>query len=334
MALNNGRHPLTKWEIGPKTGNIEQGDFITFDQFWGAFEKQCKFLLELSVVGNNQLGEIYQKHQPAPLLSVLIDDCIEKGRGLTRGGGHYNSTGVSVIGLADVVDSLMVIKKLVFEEKVATFKDLKEAIDNNFNNNPKLHAIVKTRVPRFGSGNNEAIEMANKVTGMVHGYYINQRNYRGGIYTTGWWSMANHAVYGRVTGALPTGRLAGEPFTPGLTPHPSASVNLLDNLRDVAQLDPRNLDNNIAFNVKIVPGASDTHEKIVDTMTHYAKTYFEMGGMQTQFNVVTTDILKDALANPEYYQNLIVRISGYVAYFTKLQRDLQLEVIRRAEYRI
>ncbi len=334
MALNNGKHPLTKWEIGPGTGSINGGDFITFDQFWNAFEKQCKFLLELSVVGNNQLGEIYQKHQPAPLLSVLIDDCIEKGRGLTRGGGHYNSTGVSVIGLADVVDSLMVTKKLVFEEKVVTFKDLKEAIDSNFYNNPKLHALVKTRVPRFGSGNNEAIEMANKVTGMVHDYYINQRNYRGGIYTTGWWSMANHAVYGRVTGALPTGRLAGEPFTPGLTPHPSASVNLLDNLRDVARLDPRNLDNNIAFNVKIVPGASDTHEKIVDTLTHYAKTYFEMGGMQTQFNVVTTDILKDALANPEYYQDLMVRISGYVAYFTKLQRDLQLEVIRRAEYRI
>lgn len=334
MALNNGIHPLTKWQLGPMTGNIEQSDFITFNQFWGAFEKQCEFLLELSVIGNNQLGKIYQKHQPAPLLSVLIDDCIEKGRGLTRGGGHYNSTGVSVIGLTDVVDSLMVIKKMVFDEKVITFKDLKEAIDNNFYNNPKLHAIVKTRVPRFGSGNNEAIEMANKVTGMVHGYYINQKNYREGIYTTGWWSMANHAVYGRVTGALPTGRLAGEPFTPGLTPHPSASVNLLDNLRDVARLDPRYMDNNIAFNVKIVPGASDTHEMIVDVMTNYTKTFIEMGGMQTQYNVVTTDTLKDALANPEYYQDLMVRISGYVAYFTKLQRDLQLEVIRRAEYRI
>ena len=146
--------------------------------------------------------------------------------------------------------------------------------------------------------------------------------------------MANHAVYGRVTGALPTGRLAGEPFSPGLTPHASASASLLDNLRDVAHLDSRNLDNNIAFNVKIVPGASDTHEQIIDTMAHYAHTYFTMGGMQTQFNVVTTDVLKDALANPEYYQDLMVRISGYVAYFTKMQRDLQLEVIRRAEYRI
>ena len=130
------------------------------------------------------------------------------------------------------------------------------------------------------------------------------------------------------------GRLAGEPFTPGLTPHPSASPNLLDNLRDVAQLDPKTLDNNIAFNVKIVPGASDSHEKVIDIMTDYSSAYFKMGGMQTQFNVVSTDMLKDAMANPEHYKDLMVRISGYVAYFTKLQRDLQLEVIRRAEYKI
>ncbi len=334
MALNNGKHPLMNWDLGPKTGIVENGDFGTFDRFWDAFAGQCTFLFELSVLGNNQLGEVYQKHQPAPLLSALIDDCISCGRGVTRGGARYNSSGVSVIGLADVVDSLMAIKKFVFDEKKVSFKELKKAIDNNFSNNRKLLAMVKTSVPRFGSGNSDAVEMANRVTGMVHRYFFNQKNYRGGLYATGWWSMANHAAYGRVTGALPSGRLAGEPFTPGLTPHPSASASLLDNLRDVARLDPRNLDNNIAFNVKLVPGSSDTHEQIVDTMSHYAKAYFDMGGMQTQFNVVTTDTLKDALANPELYQDLMVRISGYVAYFTKLQRDLQLEVIRRAEYRI
>ena len=101
---------------------------------------------------------------------------------------------------------------------------------------------MKTKSPRFGSGNDEAVEMANRVTSMAHDYFASKENYRGGTHTTGWWSMANHAVYGRVTGALPSGRLAGEPFTPGLTPHPSASPNLLDNLRDVAQLDPRTLE--------------------------------------------------------------------------------------------
>lgn len=334
MALNNGRHPLMRWDLGPKTGRIEDGVFKTFEDFWKAFETQCDFLLELMVLGNNQLGEIYQKHQPAPLLSTMYEGCVENGRGITRGGAKYNSSGSTFIGLADVVDSLMSIKKIVFEEKHCTFPELKEAVDTNFAHNPKLHAIIKSKLPRFGSGDQGAVAMANRVAGLVHNYMATHLNYRGGPYSTGFWSMANHAVYGRVTGALPNGRQAGEPFTPGLTPHPLASPNLLDNLRDVAQLDPRNLDNNIAFNVKIVPGASDTHEWIIDTMANYVHTFIELGGMQTQFNVVSTDTLKDAMANPEHYRDLMVRISGYVAYFTKLQRDLQLEVIRRAEYRL
>lgn len=334
MALNNGKHPLMNWKLGPKTGVIEDGDFHSFEEFWGAFKKQCEFLFEQSVKGNNQLGAVYQKHQPAPLISCMTEGCIESGRGVTRGGAQYNSSGVSVIGLADVVDSLMAIKKLVFDMRICSFEEMKEAIDNNFSNNPKLLAMIKAKAPRFGSGNDESLEMANRVTAMVHDYFAAQKNYRGGTHATGWWSMANHAVYGRVTGALPSGRLAGEPFTPGLTPHPSASHNLLDNLRDVAKLNPVTLDNSIAFNVKVVPSSSDSHEKIVGIMANYADTYFKMGGMQTQFNVISSDMLKDAMANPEHYRDLMVRISGYVAYFTKLQRDLQLEVIRRAEYKI
>jgi len=334
MALNNGKHPLMNWKLGPETGIIENDDFRTFDDFWNAFKGQSEFLFEQSVIGNNQLGIVYQQHQPAPLLSSMIEGCIKSGRGVTRGGAQYNSSGVSVIGMADVVDSLMAIKKIVFDEKICSFAEMKEAIDENFARHPKLHAIVKTKAPRFGSGNDEAVAMANSVTALVHDYFAGHKNYRGGHHATGWWSMANHAVYGRVTGALPSGRLAGEPFTPGLTPHPGASPNLLDNLRDVAKLDPVTLDNNIAFNVKIVPASSDSHERIIEIMAHYADTYFRMGGMQTQFNVVSTDMLKDAMANPEHYGDLMVRISGYVAYFTKLQRDLQMEVIRRAEYKI
>lgn len=334
MAMNNGRHPLMNWELGPKTGAVERGDFPTFERFWDAFQAQCAFLVEQAVIGNDQLGEVYQRHQPAPLLSALMDGCVESGRGVTRGGAKYNSSGVAVIGLADVVDSLLVIRKLVFDDAAVSFADLHRAVRDNFAGDARLHARVKTAVPRFGSGDDEAVKMANRVTAMVKGLFARHRNYRGGLYAVGWWSMANHAAYGRVTGALPSGRLAGEPFTPGLTPHPSASASLLDNLRDVARLDPRNMDNNIAFNVKIVPSPADTNEKAVDTMTSYAGTFFDLGGMQVQYNVVTTDVLRDAMANPQLYPDLMVRISGYVAYFTKMQRDLQLEVIRRAEYRI
>lgn len=334
MALNNGKHPLMNWKLGPETGIIGRDDFETFEDFWNAFKEQSEFLFAQSILGNNQLGEVYQDHQPAPLISSMTEGCIESGRGVTRGGAKYNSSGVSIIGMADVVDSLMAIKTLVYDEKKFTFAELKEAIDSNFANHPKLQVMIKNRAPRFGSGNEDAVNMANRVTAMVHDYFASHKNYRGGPHATGWWSMANHTVYGRVTGALPSGRLSGEPFTPGLTPHPSASPNLLDNLRDVAKLKPETLDNNIAFNVKIVPASKDSHERVIEIMADYADTYFRMGGMQTQYNVISSDMLKDAMANPEYYSDLMVRISGYVAYFTRLQRDLQLEVIRRAEYKI
>jgi formate C-acetyltransferase len=233
-----------------------------------------------------------------------------------------------------VVDSLLVIKQLVFEEKAVSFAELKQAVDTNFKKNPRLHALVRNRIRRFGSRDPEAVAMARRVTGLVNGFFRNRVNYRGGHYATGWWSMSNHVSYGRVIGALPSGRLDGEPFTPGLTPHPGASANLLDNLMDVALLDPETLDNNIAFNVRLVPGPNDTHQQAVDRMASYAETFIEQGGMQVQFNVVDTDTLKDAMAHPELYRDLMVRISGYCAYFTELVRDLQLEVIRRCEYKM
>jgi pyruvate-formate lyase len=207
-------------------------------------------------------GEAYSYLRPTPLLSVAIDGAIDNAVDVTKGGALYNTSGTFNIGLADVVDSLMVIKKLVYEDEKITLKDLKKAVDSNFKNDPKLHAY--------------------------------------------------------------------EPFTPGATPHPSASKNFLDNIGDVAKLNPHYMDNNIAFNVKLVPSAQDPREKTVDTMYSYVKTYFEQGGMQIQFNMVNSDVLKDAMANPEKYQNLLVRISGYNAYFVNLNKEMQMELIERA----
>ena len=334
MSLNNGRHPLTGLDIGPRTGLPEEGDFRTFDDFFSAFTEQFKFLIDSSIDYNHKLGEAHQYIRPTPLLSSLIGGCIEKGRDVTQGGAVYNSSGTAIIGLADVTDSLMAIKTLVYDEKKITFADLKQAITTDFNNDPALYAMVTRKVPLFGSGNDGAVGLANRIASWAHDYYGSLPHYRGGKYTTGFWSMSNHVAFGTLTGALPSGRRAGKPFTPGLTPQPSASKNLLDNIRDVARLDPVNMNNNIAFNVKVVPGAGDPQEKIVEDMFSYAKTYFDLGGMQMQMNVVTSDILRDAMAHPESYRNLLVRISGYNAYFVTLNRDMQRELIERAEYGI
>ncbi|MBP7584148.1 MAG: formate acetyltransferase [Spirochaetes bacterium] len=334
MAMHNGRHPLTGLDIGPKTGVIERGDFRGFEDFFTAFTEQFKFIIDKSIEYNHMLGEAHQEIRPTPLLSSLIEGCVRKGLDVTKGGAKYNSSGTAIIGLADVTDSLMAIKKLVFEGGTISFADLKKAVDSNFENDPALLTKARKKVPLFGSGSDEAVAMANRIAKWAHDYYGSLPHYRGGKYTTGFWSMSNHVAFGTLTGALPSGRQAGKPFTPGLTPQPFASKSLLDNVRDVARLDPVNLNNNIAFNVKVVPSANDTREKSVDDMFSYVKTFFGLGGMQMQMNVVTSATLRDAMAHPENYRNLIVRISGYNAYFVTLNRDMQLELIERAEYGI
>ncbi len=332
MAMYNGRHPLMRWDVGPKTGNVDNGSFPTFDDFFQAFCTQLDFLMDNSCEYNRLLGEAHSVLRPTPFISGLVEGCIANGRDATKGGALYNSSGTACIGLADITDSLMAVKKLVYDEKKVTLKEIREAMETNFENNGYLHSLVRNKVPLFGSGSPEAVEMANRVTRFIHDRFGAHTNFRGGRYTAGFWSMSNHVAFGTLTGALPSGRLAGKPFTPGLTPEAHASRNLLDNIRDVSRLEPKSMNNNIAFNVKVVPSPKESHQVAVDHVYSYVKTYCDLGGMQMQFNVVSSSTLRDAMAHPENYRDLMVRISGYNAYFVTLNRDMQMELIERAEY--
>lgn len=330
MALNDGRHPLIGTRVGPATGEV--ASFATFEAFFQAWSTQQAHLITQAVTLNNQYAAIHAEHRPTPLLSALMGGTLESGRDVTRGGATYNTSGTSNIGLADVTDSLLVIEQLVFAEQRVSFTELAEAIRTDFANHAALAALARSRVPLFGSGAAHAVEMANRVARRVHELYGQHTNYRGGPYTSGFWSMSQHVAYGTLSGALPSGRRATKAFTPGLTPQPIASRSFLDNIRDVAALDPTSMDNNMAFNVKLVPSPSDGREKTVHTMQAYVKTYFEQGGMQIQFNVVTADTLRDAMAHPEAYRGLLVRISGYNAYFVTLNEAIQRELIERTEF--
>lgn len=332
MALRNGRHPLMKWELGPPTGDPATGCFADFEEFYAAYVEQLSFMVNEAVTYNNMLGQAHSILRPTPLLSSLIQGPLESGRDVTMGGARYNTSGAGCIGLADVVDSLLAIEYLVFAERQVSFGELLAALDADFVGYESLHALASNKAPRFGSGDLNAIEMARRVQADVHRQFNERRNFRGGPYTSGFWSMSNHVAFGNLSGALPSGRLAGKAFSPGLTPSPLASPNLMDNLHDVAALDPTHNRNNMAFNVKYVPAPVEGHEQAVDHIADYVKTYFDLGGMQCQLNVVGSDTLRDAMIHPERYRDLLVRISGYNAYFVTLNHDMQIELVERAEY--
>lgn len=332
MVFNNGYHPLLDWHMGPETGRPENGDFKTFDQFFQAYMDQMRFLVDCHCHLNTLCCEAHSKLRPQPFLSATTVGCIDSATDNTEGGALYNSSGGFNAGLADVTDSMMAVKTLVFDEKRISFAEFKKAIDGNFQDQPELLSLIRTKVPLFGSGNDDAVAMANRLTKEIHGLYARHRNFRGGKYFTGYWTVSWHSGFGSLTGAIPSGRLAGKAFTPGLTPQPHASDSILDNMRDVARLAPEYMENNIAFNVKFVPSSTDSREKTVDTIFSYLKTYFDLGGMQAQLNMVDSETLKDAMAHPENYKNLIVRISGYNARFVELSRDLQIELVERSQF--
>jgi pyruvate formate-lyase/glycerol dehydratase family glycyl radical enzyme len=331
MTLHDGVHPLLEEQVGPSTG--DPLGFASYDELLTAYKRQLAELLDQAVEANNLLGEAHRALHPTPFLSALIQGPLDSGRDVTDGGARYNSSGVAMVGLADVVDSLAAIKTLLYDRRRVTMPQLRAALAADFVGHETLRAEILQRVPKFGSADPLPTAIAADLVDFVFDRLQARHNIRGGRYLPGYWSMSNHVAFGRLSGALPSGRLRGKPFTPGLTPSPLSQTVLLDNIRQVAALPAEKLPNNIAFNVKIAPGGADDHHQVVDRMTAYAKTYFDLGGMQLQFNVVSSAALRDAMDNPEAHRHLLVRISGYNAYFVELNRDMQLELIERVEHR-
>jgi len=335
MALRNGVHPLIGEAIGPATGDPTlPGTFPTFDSFKEAYKKQLAFLIDQAIQYNNLLGLSHQYLHPTPLLSSLFEGPLEKGKDVIEGGARYNSSGAALVSITDVVDSLLAIKHLVYEQKEVDWPTLLAALDADFVGYETLHARILTKVPKFGTDSLEARDLAQELIDFIYEQYQSHENYRGGRYTSGFWSMSNHVAFGTLSGALPSGRRKGQPFTPGITPSPEVTDQLLANIRTIASLNPLKMPNNIAFNVKVAPGPQDTHQEFVKRVTAYVKTYFELGGMQMQFNIVTTATLRDAMDHPENYRWLLVRISGYNAYFVELNEDMQKEIIRQTEFNL
>ncbi len=331
MALRDGRHPLLEEQVGPRTGDPRT--FLRWEEFLDAYERQLGWLIDRAAEANDLLGRAHQALHPTPFLSALVAGTAESGRDVIDGGARYNSSGVAMVGLADVVDSLSAVRTLVYDRRTVAMERLLDALDADFAGHEALHAEIAGRVPRFGSGDPVPTAIAADLVDFVFENWQAHRNYRGGRYLPGYWSMSNHVAFGLLTGALPSGRRRGKPFTPGLTPSPACGAPLTEQIRQVAALDTEKIPNNIAFNVKLAPGGDDTHERIVDRMAAYARTYFDLGGMQLQFNVVSTETLRRAMEHPEEHRDLLVRISGYNAYFVELNRDLQLELVERAEHR-
>ncbi len=328
LALYAGRRPVTGDErIGPDTG--EPGTFSDFEEFWQVFRKQLAWLIGQAVELNEQLGRSHQELLPTPLLSALFEGPFGKGRDLIRGGALYNSSGATHIGFADTVDSLSAIEQAVFVDRRFSFERLLKGLRDNFANDAELHAYLVNKTPKYGTENPAAQKNAERLLGFLFETYQGYTNYRGGRYRPAYWTMTNHAGQGKLCGALPNGRKANQVFASGITPVSQAATGLAGCLNAVAAIDPELIPGGEAFNLKYpeVESADDL-KRFADAV----EVYFRRGGLHIQFNIMDYQMLLAAKARPDDYPELLVRVSGYSAYFKDLNEAMKDEIITRTAY--
>jgi len=339
MSLFQGEHRLTEREsFGPRTP--APGDIPTFDEFKKTFEKQLNWLIDQAVTANNCFGKMHQKLHPTPLLSAMTEGCMGSGKDVIHGGAVYNSSGVAIIGLAEVVDSLSAIQQFVFLNGTATPAEVKknwermmEAITKNWNNDRKLQTMIRSskNIHKFGNdGCGIAKGNADYLIDLLHKNFQKRSNYRGGKYTVGYWTMTYHAGMGLLTGALPSGRTDRESLPSGITPISGSAPDLAACSNFIARLDHTKITNGQALNLKYtpLPNTDLTVTKLADRIAGYMRN----GGLQVQSNIIDRATLQDAYDHPDKHPELLVRVSGYTAYFKDLNPRMQQEVLSRAEY--
>ena len=329
MALFQGKHRITGDEpFGPETPAPDT--MTAFAQFLSAFEAQLDAMADKAVEMNNMFGRTHKKVHALPLLSTLTRNSIEKAKDVLDGGARYNGSGVAVIGLAEVVDSLCAIETFVMKRKEVTFKDLIAAIENDWQENEPLRRKILNSGQKFGTESVEARKQTDYLLNLLDTNFSRRENYRGGHYSVGYWTMTTHAGWGILTGALPSGRKKGEVLPSGMTPVSRQAPVLTEVLGYVAELDATKMPNSHALNIKYTPSTDKATmiRKFADSIQGFMK----MGGLQVQFNLTDRATFEDAQKHPERYPELLVRVSGYTAYFTDLNPHMQKEIIIRAEY--
>ncbi len=343
LTLFNGRHRHTHKNTGMEAEpiSIETGnpaDFQNFVKFKRAFERQMKWIVNQATALNNFLGKTHQDFYPTPILSAFFEGPMEHGKDLSRGGACINSSGVAVIGLADVADSLSAINEVVFDpaplpDERVCFGQLLHALKEDFKGYESLYRRLKNagKTPKFGNEDSNADENVKWLLSLLDGAFGNKVSYRLGHYRVGYWTLTTHTGFGRLMGATPNGRKSGEAFASGLTPVSGVTPWLTKTCNSVAHVAHRKsqcISNGMAFNVKFTPEG----DKMLDRLINSVSGYFSKGGMEIQFNIIPHMDLDRAMSHPEEYPDLLVRVSGYTAYFKDLGPEMQREIMNRTEF--
>jgi formate C-acetyltransferase len=268
--------------------------------------------------------------------SLVTRDCIEAIRGYTQGGARYNNCNWDIIGITNLADSLVAVRKLVYEERELSLPELADVLRRDWDGREPLRRRILNQTPHFGNDEDEADEVVALILDVFAGIMKRRTPFRGGEYTLGTLAGGENmqVVFGRATGATPDGRKAGDPLADSLTAAQGRDRRgITATLNSVAKLPHKLLPTSTSVNVRLSPELLDSEEGL-DKIASLIQGHFESGGQQLQFNFVTRELLLDAKRNPEKHGNLMVRVAGYSAPFVSLWDDQQDEIISRTEHRL
>jgi len=328
LALNNGTDPLTGERIGPQTGN--PGDFVSFDELYEAFDRQLQYIVDLKIRVNNYIERMYATYAPAPFLSVVIRDCIAKGRDYYNAGPRYNTNYIQCCGIGTITDSLSAIKKHVFENNHFSMEQLLTALQGNFAEQETMRLRLLNKTPFYGNDDDYADSIMQRVYDSLFNSIDGKPNTKGSAYHLNMLSTTCHIYFGKKLGASANGRLAGMPISDGTSPShgadrkgPTAVIKSLGKMDQIKS-------GGTLLNQRFLPSVLEGEDGI-ENVVHLIRTYFKLNGHHIQFNIVDTQTLRDAQAAPDEHRDLLIRVAGYSDYFVDLDKYHQEEIIARTE---
>ncbi len=329
ITLNNGRDPRTGRQIGPETGDPR--NFGTFGQLFDAYRRQLEHFVDVKIRGNNVIERLYAIYMPAPFLSLLTDDCIQRGRDYHDGGARYNTSYIQGVGLGSIADEVTAIKYHVFDRKTLSMEELLAALAADFAGNERLRQMLINKAPRYGNDDDYADGVMVALFDAYFHAIDGRRNTRGGRYHINLLPTTCHVYFGAVMGASAEGRRAGTPLSEGISPVQGADrCGPTAVIRSVTKMDHARTGGTL-LNQKFTPQLLAKDEDL-DKLVQLIRTHFQLDGHHIQFNVVDAGTLRAAQQNPEQYRDLIVRVAGYSDYFCDLSKALQDEIIARTEH--
>jgi formate C-acetyltransferase len=328
FALSNGKDNVFDFQSGIKTG--DPASFKDFESVWNAYERQVNYFIDQMIKAITFLDMAIASLVPSPFASAMIDGPLESGADLTKGGAVYNSTGVMLMGLSNIADSLYAIKKGVFEKGFCSMKQISEWLSDNWVNaeDKRLHFL--NNIEKYGNDKDHADKMASKVLNHFCDTLSRYKNFRKGRFWPGVFSVGFHITMGAFTGATPDGRFAGSILGNGITPSNGVALSGPTGIMNsVTKLPLKRFYNGLNLNMRL-------NGRFVKSSALLAliKTYFKKGGMQVQFNMADNETLLNARKYPEQYRDLVVRISGYSATFVDLSKIAQDDIIKRMQYEL